>query len=92
MKISEGSDSTGGLVECKPRLLESDVMFQNYTTDLLFLDEARVAFVELDLLAISRYPSQGSCPFPLIACSHACERAAGTDSRLGFARNGTVLM
>ncbi|MCB1643903.1 MAG: hypothetical protein KDI36_00550 [Pseudomonadales bacterium] len=55
MKRSNGSDSADGFIDKNTVLLDSKIMLTHYSEELLFSEQARVAFVEPDLDQIPRY-------------------------------------
>jgi len=55
MAICPTSGSASWFLAQKPRLLDSRIMLKHYTPGRLFSDEARLTFVEPDLLPIPQY-------------------------------------
>jgi hypothetical protein len=55
MNQSGGSLSAEELIESNPEMLDTNIMMSHYSAEVLFSDEARVAFVQPDLDPIPRY-------------------------------------
>lgn len=57
MAICPAVDSAAAFLEAQPRLLNSSIMLEHYSSERLFSEEARQRFLLPDLLPIPAYPT-----------------------------------